>query len=148
MAEIRPATESEAEYVVERLKAVDMMWEDVDPARSFFHVALSENAIIGFVRFEPCAKGALLGSLYVEPEYRKARLGQALVEYIENETRRQAISQIFLFSTEAGGFFQRLGYVEVPVADTVQAIPDAPQVKWYVARPDLLAEEITFAKTL
>jgi amino-acid N-acetyltransferase len=148
MTEIRPATEAEAQYVVERLKAVDMMWEDVDPARSFFHVARRENAIIGFVRFEPSVNGALLGSLYVEPEHRKAGLGQTLVEYIENESRRRAIPQIFLFSTEAGGFFQRLGYVEVPVADTVQAISDAPQVKWYVARPDLLAEEITFAKTL
>lgn len=148
MTEIRPATDAEARYVVERLKAVDMMWEDVDPTHSFFHVALSENAVIGFVRFEPCAKGALLGSLYVEPEYRKAGLGQSLVEYIENETRQQVIPQVFLFSTEAGGFFQRLGYVEVSVADTVQIIPDAPQVKWYVARPDLLAEEITFAKTL
>lgn len=148
MIEIRPTSAEEFLAIFERLKAIPMQWEDVDPARSLFHAAFDGDAIVGFARFEPDERGALLGSLYVEPAYRKVGLGQAIVEYIEKLTHQCSLSRLFVFSTEAGGFFQRLGFVETPVELTVQTIPHAPQVEWYVRHPHYLAEEVTYVKLI
>ncbi len=146
MIEIRSASMEEFGIIFERLKEIPMQWEDIDPARSLFHAAFDGEAIVGFARFEPDERGALLGSLYVEPAYRKAGLGQAIVEYAEELTRQRGLPQLFVFSTEAGGFFQRLGFVETPVEWTVQTIPHSPQVEWYVQHPHYLAEEVTYVK--
>ncbi|KAB2863569.1 MAG: GNAT family N-acetyltransferase [Anaerolineae bacterium] len=146
MIEIRPASAEQFLAIFERLKAIPMQWEDIDSARSLFQAAFDGDSIIGFARFEPDERGALLGSLFVEPAYRKAGLGQAIVEYVEELTRQRGLSQLFVFSTEAGGFFQRLGFVEIPVEVTVQTIPHSPQVEWYVRHPHYLAEEVTYVK--
>ncbi|MBI5931829.1 MAG: GNAT family N-acetyltransferase [Chloroflexi bacterium] len=148
MMEIRSASPDEFSIIYARLKTIPMLWEDVDPARSLFQAAFDQDTIIGFARFEPDEQGALLGSLYVEPAYRKAGTGQAIVEYIEQLTRRRNIPQLFVFSTEAGGFFQRLDFVETPVELTVKTIPHSPQVEWYMRHPHYLAEEVTYVKAL
>lgn len=146
MIEIRPASAAEFLAIFERLKTIPMQWADIDPVRSLFQAAFDGDHIVGFARFEPDEHGALLGSLYVEPAYRKAGLGQAIVEYVEELTRQRGLTQLFVFSTEAGGFFQRLGFVETPVEKTVQTIPHSPQVEWYVQHPHYLAEEVTYVK--
>lgn len=146
MIEIRPASPEELLAIFERLKTIPMQWADIDPARSLFQAAFDGDTIIGFARFEPDEHGALLGSLYVEPAYRKAGVGQAIVEYVAELTHQRGLSQLFVFSTEAGGFFQRLGFVETPVELTVQTIPHSPQVEWYVRHPQYLAEEVTYVK--
>ncbi len=132
MIEIRPASAEEFLAIFERLKTIPMQWEDVVPIRSLFHAAFDKDAIVGFARFEPA--------------YRKAGLGQAIVEYAEELTRQRALPLLFVFSTEAEGFFQRLGFVEAPVELTVQTIPHSPQVEWYVRHPHYLAEEVTYVK--
>jgi N-acetylglutamate synthase-like GNAT family acetyltransferase len=148
MISIHHATNDEFAYVVNRLKAVDMMWEDIDPARSQFWVAEQDGKIMGFARLELRQGGALMGSLYVEPAYRKAGLGRAIAERVEAEAREQGRTHLYVFSTGAGAFFLKHGYVEVPVLSVVTAIPDSPQVEWYVARPEELAAEVTYGKSL
>lgn len=145
---IRPATEAEANYVRFRLKVVGMMWQDVNPVRSMFWVAEDGRDIIGFARLEFGLQGALLGSLYVEPEYRSSGLGRAIVKRLETEAYKRGRQQLHVFSTEKGEFFKSLGFEEVPVKHTVSLIGDTPQVEWYLRHPDLLANEVTYTKML
>lgn len=145
---IRPATEAETNYVRFRLKVVGMIWQDVNPVRSNFWVAEDGGEVVGFARLEFGVSGALMGSLYVEPDYRNGGLGQMLVQRLEMEAARRGRKQLYLFSTDAGNFFTRLGYVKVPVSQTIEAIGDTPQVEWYLRQPDLLAKEVTYTKIL
>ncbi|WP_423746536.1 GNAT family N-acetyltransferase [Haladaptatus sp. SPP-AMP-3] len=123
-----------------------MMWEDVDLERSMFWGARRGDDITGVVRLELDLPHALLGSLYVELEYREQGLGRRLVRYIETEAMDRDVERLFLFSTEAGGFFQELSYDEVAVDETVDAVPEVPQVEWYRNHPNLLQQEVTFVK--
>jgi N-acetylglutamate synthase-like GNAT family acetyltransferase len=143
-----PASSEDAAYVRERLRAVGMMWEDVDPIRSRFWVAKRQDCIVGFVRLELGCTNALLGSLYTEPAYRKRGIARQLITQAEMHARQAGSQHIFLFSTGAGDFFRAHGYEEVPVALTVQEAADTPQVEWHCANPDLLAMEVTYAKVL
>lgn len=138
----------EVEHVRTRLQEVGMMWEDVDLERSMFWGVRSGDDLTGFVRLELDLPHALLGSLYVEPEYREQGLGRRLVRYIETEAVDRDVERLFLFSTEAGEFFQELSYDEVAVDETVDAVAKAPQVEWYRDHPDLLQKEVTFVKEL
>lgn len=146
--QIRPATEAETNYIRFRLKVVGMMWQDIHRVRSDFWVAEDGGEVVGFARLEWGAEGALLGSLYVEPEYRNGGLGRVLVQRLEAEVYKRGRKQMMLFSTDAGEFFTRLGYVETPVTQTVEMMSDTPQVGWYLRHPDLLAEEISYSKML
>jgi hypothetical protein len=49
-----------------------------------------------------------------------------------------------LFSTDAGGFFERHGFTPVAVDDVIAAIPGLPQVEYYRARPEQLAREVAY----
>ena len=45
----------------------------------------------------------------------------------------QGVARAYLFSTDAGAFWARTGFREVPVPELVAALPAAPQVRHYDA---------------
>ena len=53
----------------------------------------------------------------------------------------------YLFSTEAGAFWSRQGFREVPVPELVAALPDAPQVRHY-DQQGWLPDEVAWRKDL
>ncbi|MFC6963824.1 GNAT family N-acetyltransferase [Halocatena marina] len=139
--------DDETRQIRDQLAAGGMLYEDIDPARSRFWLAERGGTIAGVVRLELNLPGALLGSLYVEPEHRANGLGETLVERIEQEARSQRATNLYLFSTEAGDYFRTHGYQEVAVEEIVSRITNTSQVEYYSDRPDLLTEEITFRKS-
>ena len=64
----------------------------------------------GVVGLELCGDAALLRSLAVEPEARGAGLGRALVAAAEVHARSRGVRSLYLLTTTAAGFFERLGY--------------------------------------
>jgi phosphinothricin acetyltransferase len=143
---ISAATSAEITAVIHRLQAIGMMWRDIDLANAHFFVAKKAEGIIGFVGMEVGEGGALLRSLYVEPEHRNANIGIQLVRMVETEAHRLGLAGVYCFSTHAGGFFLKHGYSQVPVAQAVQRVGHTPQALWYLQRGDELADEIAFAK--
>jgi predicted N-acetyltransferase YhbS len=51
-----------------------------------------------------------LAGLYVAPEHRRYGVGEALVRAIEQEARHRGHPRLFLYTTDAAGFYQRLGW--------------------------------------
>lgn len=151
---IRDEMAGETARIRDRLAAVGMVHEDIDPDRSRFWVAErtgsepDADSIVGTVRLELDAPNALLGSLYVAPDHRDHGLGGALITRIEREARSREITTLYLFSTDAGAYFEARGYEETPVEETVAAVSNTPQAEYYRARPELLANEVTFRKPL
>ncbi|SAL06001.1 GCN5-related N-acetyltransferase [Caballeronia arationis] len=84
-----------------------------------FAVAEDANGtLVGSVGLEKFATNALLRSLVVPKSARGNGLGRHLVAYAENVARADGIIELWLLTTTAAQFFQRVGYV---VADRTTA---------------------------
>jgi len=145
---IEPADRAEVAEIRDQLRRDGRMWEDVDLDRSQFLVCRDAGRRVGWVGLEIDGRGALLRSLYTDPAWRKRGIGRRLVEAAEREAARRGARVMVLFSTEAGDYFRRLGYEEIPVQDAVATVHSTPQVLWYLPRPHLLAVEVTYRKLL
>lgn len=145
---IRQATPDEISQVIERLRAVGMMWEDVSAPRTAFLVGTDRRDIVGFVRFEQDGTNALIGSLYVEPEYRSTGLAKSLVLAAETAAWQAGVTQLILFSISTGDYFRSLGYEDIAVESAIEAVRRTPQAEWYAAHPEELAREMAFSKHL
>jgi len=145
---IEIAERVEVAEIRDRLRRDGRMWEDVDLERSCFLVCREAARRVGWVGLEIDGRGALLRSLFTDPGWRKLGIGRRLVDAAEGEAAALGATVMVLFSTGAGSYFRRLGYEEIPVRDALAAAPHTPQVLWYLARPHLLAEEVTYRKLL
>jgi amino-acid N-acetyltransferase len=67
----------------------------------------------GVVGLEVLGAEALLRSLAVEPGARGSGSGRALVAAAEQHARDSGVDSVFLLTTTAAGFFERLGYTRV-----------------------------------
>lgn len=56
-------------------------------------------------------------------------LGTSLVQHAL--TAATGYQHVYLFSTGAGAYWQRLKFQEVPVSELVAVLPEVPQVKQY-----------------
>jgi N-acetylglutamate synthase-like GNAT family acetyltransferase len=71
-------------------------------------------------------------------------IGGDLVTAARKAAHTRGARSLYLFSTDAGDFFRRFGFAEVPLAQLVAALRGTPQVKYYQARPDDLAREVAW----
>jgi GNAT superfamily N-acetyltransferase len=51
-----------------------------------------------------------LAGLFVMPEHRRKGVGAALVRAIEDQARQRGFSRLYLYTTDAVGFYERLGW--------------------------------------
>src|ERR1700741_372401 len=52
-----------------------------------------------------------LAGLFVVPEHRRKGAGTVLVRAIEDQARQQGFSRLYLYTTDAVGFYARLGWL-------------------------------------
>ena len=113
------------------------------PAACYLLAYFGDDAI-GVIGVEPKIDAALVRSIYVAESMRGRGIGAALVAAARKAAHTRGARHLYLFSTDAGEFFERHGFTMVPVADVVAALPGVPQVEHYRARPDELAREVAY----
>jgi N-acetylglutamate synthase-like GNAT family acetyltransferase len=113
------------------------------PAACYLLAYFGDDAV-GVIGVEPKIDAALVRSLYVNESMRGRGIGAALVAAARKAAHTRGARHLYLFSTDAGEFFERHGFTIVPVADVVAALPGVPQVEHYRARPDDLAHEVAY----
>jgi N-acetylglutamate synthase-like GNAT family acetyltransferase len=113
------------------------------PAACYLLAYFGDDAV-GVIGVEPKVDAALLRSLYVDESMRGRGIGAALVAQARKAAHTRGARHLYLFSTDAGEFFERHGFTTVCVADVVAALPGVPQVEHYRARPDELAREVAY----
>lgn len=102
-----------SESVVRRLLTeCALPTDDIDCQNLDHYFALEDPAagITGVVGLEIRGRHALLRSLAVSTLARGNGYGQALVAAAENFAREKGVEQIYLLTTTAARFFERLGY--------------------------------------
>ena len=120
--ELRPARPAEFDAIAGLLRAADLPVEDLDAVMlDAFVVATEGGACVGVVGLEIHGPNALLRSLAVEPRHRSRGLGAGLVDAIETEARARGVTALYLLTTTATAFFERVGYA----AHDRAAVPSA-----------------------
>jgi GNAT superfamily N-acetyltransferase len=99
---------------------------------------------VGIVGVEPMIDAALIRSLYVAESMRGRGIGAELLGAARKAAHTRGARALFLFSTGAGDYFKKFGFIEVPVAQLIAALEGVPQVEFYKARPDELAREVAW----
>ncbi|NTW11442.1 MAG: GNAT family N-acetyltransferase [Chlorobiaceae bacterium] len=85
------------------------------------------SGFAGLVGVECYGSVGLLRSLAVREDARKRGCGSALVTHAEEWASQQGISEIYLFTMTAAGYFLSLGYVEANRSDAPDAIRKTSQ---------------------
>jgi len=78
-----------------------------------FIVARAGSGIAGCATIEPLGNLGLVRSVAVAPQWRGRGIGDRLVREVETLARSLNVTQLFLLTTTAGPFFERLGYTRV-----------------------------------
>ncbi|MFN8501294.1 GNAT family N-acetyltransferase [Kouleothrix sp.] len=103
------------------------------PGSRYWLALDGERVPVGAIGAEYGADAVLLRSAAVRAAARGQGIGAALLAHALGEARRQGCARAYLFSTDAGAFWARMGFREVPVPELVAALPAAPQVRHYDA---------------
>ena len=121
-----------------------MITDGLEWPAACYLIAYFGSEPVGVIGVEPSLDAALIRSAYVIEEMRGRGIGAELVAAARKAAHTRGARALYLFSTDAGDFFKRFDFVEVPVAELVAALSSAPEVKYYLARPDELGREVAW----
>jgi amino-acid N-acetyltransferase len=110
------------ESLIELLSRFALPTSDINqPGSIYFFGCHQKGKLIGSVGIEICKKSAILRSLATHEEVRNTGLGRALVEHAELNASLMGVDAIYLLTTTAADFFERLGYGQL----CREQVPDA-----------------------
>jgi amino-acid N-acetyltransferase len=122
-AAIRGATARDHAALLGLLLDAGLPTEGVPESLEGFVVAESpDGAIVGGAAVEGYGDKGLLRSLVVAPSYRGTGLGQALTEHVIAGAGDSGITDLYLLTTTAEGFFPRFGFRSIIRAAVPQAV--------------------------
>jgi amino-acid N-acetyltransferase len=116
--QIRNAITADWNIVQALLLASDLPVEDLDAEKLERFLLVSERAngrecILGVVGLESYGKVGLLRSLVVDAAARGTGCGSYLVDALERKSSAEGISELWLLTIDADGFFASRGYRSV-----------------------------------
>ncbi len=92
-----------------------------EPGRLFWRFETAETEPVGFGGLEILREDALLRSIVTLPPLRNRGIGAAIVASLEEEAQRHRCDALWLLTTSAKRFFDRLGFATCDRA----VVPDA-----------------------
>jgi amino-acid N-acetyltransferase len=96
--------------LADALRAAGLPCSDIcAPGRRFYRLGESA-APLGFVGLEACGADGLLRSVVVAEGHRGAGVGRALVEAAAAQARNLGMDNLWLLTTAAADFFERVGF--------------------------------------
>ena len=123
MTELRTATPGDLKGVLDLLRGHALDLSGVRESFGDFLVAEEAGALVGSIGLEVHAPYALLRSAAIVPGKAGHGIGSTLVTHIVDHARRRGVTELYLFTTEAAGFFERHGFARIDRA----AMPPALQ---------------------
>ncbi|MCS3743891.1 MULTISPECIES: arsenic resistance N-acetyltransferase ArsN2 [unclassified Rhizobium] len=117
-----------AEQLKTALAAAGLPIDDVDgPDRAYFRLVDDENQVLGYAGIEAASDEAvLLRSVVIVPEFRSRGYGRHLTEM--TLARIPMASEVYLVTTSAASFFERVGFQVVARDQVPQTILSTRQL--------------------
>ena len=130
--------------VREMIADAGLMTDGIEWPAACYLLAYHGDEAVGVVGVEAKLDAALIRSVCVKAPMRRRGIGAALVSAARKAAHTRGARHLYLFSTDAGDFFEQLGFMRTSIADVVGALSGVPQVEYYRARPEELAREVAY----
>ena len=119
----RPLPSGEHPALAAVLGAASLPAEDLgEPGREFFAFRDPRGTVVGYGGIEVLGRDALLRSVITVPEMRGRAYGAALVDRMLALSLRRGVQTVYLLTTTAVPFFERLGFTAIDRAEAPPAI--------------------------
>jgi N-acetylglutamate synthase-like GNAT family acetyltransferase len=106
-----PLRAGEREALKAALAKAELPTADIgEPGRLFWRFETRDEVPVGFGGLEVHGEDALMRSLVTLPPVRNRGVGTAMVAALEFEARLHGCRSVWLITTTAADFYQRLGY--------------------------------------
>ena len=125
--ECRSATAQDLPWIVSQLHHNNLPADDVKGFLGTFVVAEDFGNRVGVAGLEPHGRVALLRSMVVTPEHRRAGVGRGLWQAMEALSCRLNILELYLLTETAESFFSNLGFVTILRDTAPEAIRNTRQ---------------------
>lgn len=113
MIELRSANPGDLKGVLDLLRGHALDLSGVRETFADFLVAEEQGVLVGSIGLEVHAPYALLRSAAIIPGRAGGGIGSALVTRIVDHARGRAVTELYLFTTGAAGFFERHGFTRI-----------------------------------
>jgi len=110
MTALRPATLNDLKGVLDLLRGHALDLSGVRESLDDFLIAEDGEILVGSIGLEVHAPFALLRSAAIVPGRAGGGIGSTLVTRIVDHARARGVTGLYLFTTEAAGFFERHGF--------------------------------------
>ena len=110
---LRGATEEDLDAIVSLLSSYDLPTVDLSGVVSSLFVLDSDGAIIGSGGVEVYGETGLLRSVAVRDSLKGAGFGTVICREIFDRMRAQGLTELYLLTTTAPGFFERMGFTRI-----------------------------------
>lgn len=124
----RPATKADRLAIITLLEEANLLTDDLPIGLGTFRLAYADERLAGVAGLEILGKNGLLRSVAVSPDFRDQKIGNQLVNLIVGLTKFEKITTLYLITTTADGYFERLGFTRVDRTNPAvagQAVPDS-----------------------
>lgn len=123
---VEPAQAADAAAIRALLRSSGLPVEDIGEVSSFL-VARSGEILVGTIGLERAGDTGLLRSLAVRSDARGKGVAHALCDALLLRARSTGAKSVYLLTTDAQGFFRKLGFVEVARGSAPEAIRGTAQ---------------------
>jgi N-acetylglutamate synthase-like GNAT family acetyltransferase len=130
---VREATFEDSAALRTFLAAQGLPTDDILVTGTVYWIAEVNKEVIASAGLEFGSEAGLLRSVATAEVHRGKGLGKRMVDRALERARAHGLRHVYLFSTGAGSYFARIGFVESPVEELVAALPNAPQVIRFAA---------------
>ncbi|WP_375447235.1 arsenic resistance N-acetyltransferase ArsN2 [uncultured Fibrella sp.] len=123
----RSATPADRPALIDLLTEVDLLTDDLPKELGTFTLAFDNDKLVGTAGVEAFGPTGLLRSVAVLPAYQYQKIGRQLIDASVEQATNRGVETLYLITTTADGYFDRLGYSRVdrtnvpePIAQTRQ----------------------------
>jgi amino-acid N-acetyltransferase len=125
--ELRAAEPGDLQAIARLLEISDLPVEGVKDSLDGFIVAFADHRVIGVAGVERCADYGLLRSVAVDPDWRGAGIGGALVDRAIIQADAAGFASLYLLTTTAEKYFPAFGFEKIDRNEAPAPIRSNPQ---------------------
>jgi N-acetylglutamate synthase-like GNAT family acetyltransferase len=126
---IRPARPEEMGRVRALADTLTLGASSATSEGSTYWLALCGDDLVGCIGLEYGEGVSLIRTTCVRPDMQGQGVGGQLARVALSAARGRGDRTVYLFSSHAGPYWERLGFAQVPVSELSAALPAAPQVQ-------------------
>lgn len=123
------ASPNDFDTIKDLLTQAELYTTSVTPEGATYWIAQLDGQPAGCIGLEHGEGISLIRSAVVIPEARSQGLGRALVQSALAQASLRGDHTVYLFSTGAGDYWKRYGFMPVAASELAAALPNVPQVK-------------------